>query len=561
MLSRIVRFLASVSHVWRTPSDRSGENRVIEAARRAISREDFSAAETALTAFSNRPVPHPEAALLLGVVLNRTGRPDGAEKILARARELVPDHAGVLREFALARLAQCALGDDLARPLHALARRLDGEAPSAEVQRLLDAGLRMPGNGESGATARSNVAFLLGQALLSMHEDGADACSLVWRGAEDPGAEYAEFDLRTPILEYCRKLGHTWKVFDDLRLRPIRRDLDPLDTSVPGVPSFLCALPNGMVLGTSFIPATQTGHAFPDQCIHNARKLKWENAADVLDTVRLACPSRLLVSSSGTDHYEGPHLLLGNSENFAHWLLNHLPRLRLAEGTPALDDVPVVVGDDIRPSHRECLIRAGIAPERIVYLRPGRIATFGELWVPSLLFCGLDADRGAGSGLHWNPELLAFLRRRLRLECSARPTRRVFISRRNARWRRLLNEDEVVSALGGLGFEVVDPGAMTLDQQLDLAASSQIVVGALGAGIYFFLFAPQGTPVVELKYDTQDVMDFNWALAAGLKQPHHVILGESRPTDPDILKRDFSVSADQVREVVEQALGSLGAQE
>jgi hypothetical protein len=55
-------------------------------------------------------------------------------------------------------------------------------------------------------------------------------------------------------------------------------------------------------------------------------------------------------------------------------------------------------------------------------------------------------------------------------------------------------------------------------------------------------------------------MDFNWALAEGLKQPHHVILGESRPTDPDILKRDFTVSPDSVREIVEQALVSLGAQ-
>jgi hypothetical protein len=560
MLSRIARFLASASHAWGTLRNQAGENRVIENARRAISREDFSAAEDVLTAFPNQPVRHIEAAHLLGVVLNRTGRPERAEEILAAARELAPDNEAVLRDLAIACLAQCHLGDDMARALNALSRRLDSEAPTAEVQRLLDAGLRMSGSGDSPATASSNVAYLLGLALLSMNEDGADACSRAWRGTEDPGAEYVEFDLRTPILEYCRKLGHTWKVFDDLRLRPIRRDLDPLDTTVPGIPSFLCALPEGMVLGTSFIPATQTGHAFPDQCIHNPRKLKWENAADVLDMVRLACPSRLLVSSSGADYYAGPHLLVGNSENFAHWLLNHLPRLRLAEDMPTLADVPVIVGDDIRPSHLDCLIRAGIAPERIVYLRPGRIATFGELWVPSLLFCGIDADRGVGSGLHWNPELLAFLRRRLRLDFSARPTRRIFISRKNARWRRLLNEEEVVSVLQPLGFEIVDPGAMTLDEQLDLAASSQIIVGALGAGIYFFLFAPEGTPVVELKYDTQDVMDFNWALAAGLKQPHHVVIGESRPTDPDILKRDFTVSADRVREIVEQALGSLGAQ-
>jgi hypothetical protein len=559
MFSRFSRFLVSPKRIWGMLRNQTGPGRRIEDARRAIAREDYAAAENFLSAVRNRPPPHVEAAHLLGVVLNRSGRSGSAEEILAGARELAPDHAGVLRELAMARLARCQWGDELARALNARARRRESDTATAEVQRVLDAGLRMPDGGDS-AEASANIAFLLGLALLSMNEDGADACSRAWRGAEAPGSEYAEFDLRTPIVEYCWKLGHPWKTFDDLRLRPIRRDLDPMDTTVPGVPSFLCMLPKGMVLGASFIPATQTGHAFPDQCIHNARKLKWENAADVLDTVRLACPSRLLVNTCGTDYYDGPHLLLGNSENFAHWLLNHLPRLRVAEEVPALADIPVVVGDDIRPSHRDCLIRAGIAPDQIVYLRPGRIATFGELWVPSLLFCGLDADRGLGSGLHWNPELLAFLRRRLGLKHSAMPTRRIFISRKNARWRRLLNEAEVVSTLNRFGFEVVDPGAMTLNEQIDLAANAQIIVGALGAGIYFFLFAPEGTPVVELKYETHDVMDFNWALAAGLKQPHHTIIGESRPTDPDILKRDFTVSADRVREVVEQALGSLGPQ-
>jgi hypothetical protein len=476
-----------------------------------------------------------------------------AEGILSAIRKFSPDHPGLRREHAMARLLQCRVDSDLAQALQRLSRRLYGEAPTVEVERLLEGGLRLADTGETAALSQKQLAFLLGPALLSMNENGADACSQACRGGEVAGSAYAEFDLRTPLLEYCQKFGHPWRTFDDLRLSPVRRDGNP---AVQGVASFLCKLPEGMVLGTSFIPAAPSGHAFPEQCVHNARKLRWEDAPELLDMARLASVSRLLVSSAGTDHYSGPHLLIGNCENFAHWLLNHLPRLRLAEDMPELENISVVVGEDIRPSHRDCLIRAGIAPERLVYLRQGRIASFGELWVPSMLFCGLDAERGEGRGLHWNSSLLSFLRRRLRLDFSAAPKRRVFISRRNARWRRLQNEEEVVSALQRFGFELVDPGTLTLAEQLALAADSQIIVGPLGAGLYFFLFAPPGTPVVELKYDTNDVMDFNWSLHQALGQPHHLVIGESLPTHPDILKRDFTVAADRVAEVVERALDS-----
>lgn len=530
--------------------------RVLELARQAISRKEFSAAEDILCASSVGPVRDVEVLHLLGVVMNRTGRPERAAEILTAARTRAPEHERIYKELAVARLARCQLGRDLQQTLDALSRRLDSAAPTAEVRRLLDAGMRMPGRNDPPELIRTEVAFLLGVACLSVDEEGAEQCARILGGAGDAGSHYAVFDLQITLPDYCRKLGYPCKIAGALELGPMQRPPNP---AAPRVPSFLCALPEGLVLGRSFIPATQTGHAFPEQCIHNPGKLRWDTAAHVFDMVRLAAGSRLLVSSSGADSYPGRHLLLGNSENFGHWLLNHFSRLRHAEDEPALREAPLVVGDDIRPIHRQCLFRAGIAPEQIVYLRQGRIASFGELWVPSLLFCGLAGSDGVGGRLYWNSEAITFIRRRLRLDFSARPLRRIYVGRKDARWRRLINEAEIVDMLERFGFETVDPGAMSLDEQIELAACAQIIVGAFGAGMNLLLFAPEGTPVVELKYDLEGLMDINWALTGTLRQPHHEIIGESRPTDPDLLKRDFTVAADRVREVVEQALDSLGA--
>jgi capsular polysaccharide biosynthesis protein len=179
--------------------------------------------------------------------------------------------------------------------------------------------------------------------------------------------------------------------------------------------------------------------------------------------------------------------------------------------------------------------------------------------VPSLLFCGIVGRDATGGGLYWSPEAVTFIRRRLRLDFGARRTRRIFVGRKDARWRRLINEAEIVAMLGRFGFESVDPGAMSLDEQIELAESAQIIVGVFGAGLNLLLFAAEGTPIVELKYDLEGVMDINWALTGTLRQPYHEIIGESQPTDPDFLKLDFVVFVDRVREVVEQALDSLGA--
>ena len=556
MLSRIVRLLDSVGRAARAPREWRGAVRAVEQARRAISRKEFSAAEDILRAPSCDQAPDVEALHLLGVVLNRTGRPERAAEILTGARKLAPDHDRIYKELAVANLARCELGSELQQTLDALSQRLDSAAPTAEVRRLLDAGMQMPGRNHPPEVIRGEVAFLLGAACLSVDEEGAELCSRILRGAEDADSQYAVFDLQTPLPDYCRKLGFPCKIAGALALSPMQRPRSP---AAPAVPSFLCALPEGLVLGRSFIPAAQTGHAFPAQCIHNPGKLRWDNAARVFDLVRLAAESRLLLSSSGTDSYGGRHLLLGNHENFGHWLLNHFSRLRHAEEEPALREAPLVVGDDIRPVHRQCLIRAGIAPEQMVCLRRGRIARFGELWVPSLLFCGLAGRDGMAGGLYWNSEAVTFIRRRLRLDFSARPMRRIYVGRKDARWRRLINEEEIVAMLGRFGFEAVDPGAMSLDEQIELAASAQIIVGAFGAGMNLLLFAPEGTPVVELKYDLGGLMDINWALTGTLRQPHHEIIGESRPTDPDLLKRDFAVAADRVREGVDEALDALGA--
>jgi capsular polysaccharide biosynthesis protein len=76
--------------------------------------------------------------------------------------------------------------------------------------------------------------------------------------------------------------------------------------------------------------------------------------------------------------------------------------------------------------------------------------------------------------------------------------RRLLIQRAADRRRILLNADEVVTALRGRGFEVVDTGGMTVAEEAVLFRAADVVVGVHGAGLTNMVFARPGTTVVEL---------------------------------------------------------------
>ena len=136
-----------------------------------------------------------------------------------------------------------------------------------------------------------------------------------------------------------------------------------------------------------------------------------------------------------------------------------------------------------------------------------------------------------------------------------KPPRRLFITRRHTKWRRLNNEDEVFAAVQPLGFERIDPGELSLDEQINLASEMEIIMGPMGAGMNLHYFAPKETKVIEMKLKLPDNdMDINRPIAAEIGQQYHGIFGV--PDDPRgvHLDSDFVVSPDMLLSL----LGSSG---
>ncbi|MFM5681007.1 DUF563 domain-containing protein [Aeromonas veronii] len=76
--------------------------------------------------------------------------------------------------------------------------------------------------------------------------------------------------------------------------------------------------------------------------------------------------------------------------------------------------------------------------------------------------------------------------------------KKIFVSRRNASQRRIENEIELYSDLIELGFFICDPGDYSMDEQIALFSSAEVIVGSHGMGIANCAFSKNLKLLVEI---------------------------------------------------------------
>lgn len=188
-----------------------------------------------------------------------------------------------------------------------------------------------------------------------------------------------------------------------------------------------------------------------------------------------------------TQTIEVPCAHLGGDHNYCHWITRNMVKLGVLEGTP-FESLPLLVNADLRRHQQEFLELLAIPEERLIRLERPALAHIRRLVVPT----NVTNHIKMGIGTQW-------LRRHL-AHCmdDAPPGDLLFVSREDARVRRLLNEDELFAALKPLGFESVLPGAMPVREQIRRFSRAKIIIGAHGAALGNMVFAQPGIRLIEL---------------------------------------------------------------
>ena len=106
------------------------------------------------------------------------------------------------------------------------------------------------------------------------------------------------------------------------------------------------------------------------------------------------------------------------------------------------------------------------------------------------------------------------------------PHRRVYISRAEATYRRLVNEDEVWTLLQEAGFERVRMEDLTFDEQVALMHQTEVLMGVHGAGLSNMTFCNPSAHVVEIGVREYPSPDF-YSTASSLGLDYSILFGEA----------------------------------
>jgi capsular polysaccharide biosynthesis protein len=210
----------------------------------------------------------------------------------------------------------------------------------------------------------------------------------------------------------------------------------------------------------------------------------------------------------------------GSHANYYHFLMDVLPRWGVLEET-----MP-----GVRPDRFFVNRTSGYQKQLLGMLGLADVAV-----VEPTRDIAVQADRLLVPGIP-NPELMAptwttqWLKRRLPARDTHGLPKRLYITRGDAKnTRRLTNEAEILPDLERRGFVRLDPGSVTVQEQIDHFTAAEVIVAPHGAALANLTFCSPGVRVLEL-FAPKYVNPCYWAIASNVPdvQYRYLVCGTDR---------------------------------
>lgn len=185
-------------------------------------------------------------------------------------------------------------------------------------------------------------------------------------------------------------------------------------------------------------------------------------------------------------------ILTGSAtNNYYHWFFDVLPRIHLLHLNGI--DVDKYVFEKLKWSFQlETLDRLGIPRNKILQMEDKNF----HLKADQLVVASIPEL--SGSCHKW---ALDFIRENFLYKQSIKKEKeyeRIYISREDANWRKVSNEEEVMKYLSKKGFRKVVLSSLSLMEKITVFASSKIIVSPHGAQLANLAFCDPGVTVIEL---------------------------------------------------------------
>ena len=239
----------------------------------------------------------------------------------------------------------------------------------------------------------------------------------------------------------------------------------------------------------------------------------------------------------------------GGSANYYHFLFDVLPRWALIGDAGLAESVDGIYVPTETRYQRELLAISGLDKQRIVPTAKHSAVRADRLLVPSLP----NVDE------YMPPWIPRWLREQLPSGDLGERPRRIYVTRGSGpNTRRLTTEEALWPELDRRGFVRIDPGTLSVQEQIDSFAAADVVVGIHGAALSNLAFSPPGVRVLELFAPRYTKPPF-WVLVDGIPgSTYRYLVGEGRrlgKEDTQGIQDDITLDPTRILAAVDDLIG------
>lgn len=178
---------------------------------------------------------------------------------------------------------------------------------------------------------------------------------------------------------------------------------------------------------------------------------------------------------------------------YYHWIVDSLPKLLLLKEAGMFNEIDhFLVPNYSADYHRETLSYFGIKSHQVISSQTERHIKADNLIVSSYTRVDGHHPAWACNGLHDTF---------VKPDPSRKNDKLLYISRADAKQRRVLNESELIAMLQKYGFEVHTMSSLSMAQKAELLNSAWLIVGPHGSGSVNFVLCKPGTKILDLLPD------------------------------------------------------------
>ena len=194
------------------------------------------------------------------------------------------------------------------------------------------------------------------------------------------------------------------------------------------------------------------------------------------------------------------------SREYFHWIADALSRLFVVRDRLGNLRLTLPSGYDDLDYVRSSL--KAFAVKHVDFIKPDETLYCGNLLLPT---------HAAPSG-HYNPRVIRGVRDILLSAYgdSNNHGERIYITRRRATKRRIVNEDEVEKILQQFGFQTIHAEELSFEQQVQTFSRAQYLVSNHGAGLTNMLFMKRGGSVLEFRHTLDHINNCYFTLSSAL---------------------------------------------